>query len=458
MNVETGEYLYNKDEALLCTVATDPGCLQIIDKLKNDPSSDVGMLNYTDERGIAQVVLYKNIPERNWVFALKDTEENVYASLYDIKNTTAFSFVGISIIILLILVLILLKLARQLDQISGAIKQLGNMDLSADKKLQKYHAQKDEIGIICNALEKTCSNLREYIGEVDVQLSLMAQGDFSKNTKLHFAGEFIKLQDSMDKIRQALRHSFREINVVTSELVCGSQSVADTSNKLANAASEANLLVTEIDEQINDISDDLSISAEFALHAKNEVKETAALVTASHEKMNELSVSMLQIKKAAKSIEAISSNLEGIAKQTNLLSMNALVEANRAGNFGKGFSVVADEIRALAAQSSLASLNAYDLISKTMESILESIRIGQETTAYLDQVVEQTVTIDNSITKIADSASSQNTKLLGIRNRLYDISQTVETTAATAEQSASASTELDGQINTLKHNISHYTV
>lgn len=458
LNIETGEYLYNEQEDLLCTVTTDPGYLQILGELRNDPSITTGMCNYTDENGVEQVVLYRNIPERNWVFALRDTRANVYSSLVGIKQTTAYACVGISVVIILLLLLILSGFGRKLGKISRAITALGEMDLSADQQLARYSGSRDEIGIICNALERTCSNLREYIGEVDNALSAMAKGDFTRNSNVQFAGEFEKLKESMDKIQQSLRYSFRQITTITNELVLGSQSVADTSNNLANAASTANVLVAEIGGNVDHISEQLASSADFAEHARTQTQTAASLVVASRQKMNELSDAMLQIEKATRAIEAISNTMEGIAKQTNLLSLNALVEASRAGETGRGFSVVANEIRMLAEQSAKASENAFDLVAQTIERVQTGLALGEETSNCLEQVVSQTNVIDDSVSRIAEASALQSEKLHDITNRLGDMGRTVETTAAMAEQSAAASTELDSQINALKDNVGQFRI
>lgn len=458
LNATTGEYLYNEDEELLCTVTEDKGYLEMLEKVNKENSDEAGIIEYRDGKGVEQVVVYRNIPERDWVFALKDTKQNVYGAVSSVKNITAGVCVVIAVLIILVLNMILSGLGKQLQLISGAIDKLGNMDLTANNMLKKYQGQKDEIGIVCDALNRTCTNLTRYIGEVDAQLSVMSEGDFTRSSNDTFVGEFVGLQDSMNKIQQSLRTSFWKINTVTGELVLGAQSVANSSGNLANAASKANMLLAEIDNHVKDMSVELAESADFATHAKQDANDAAALVGTSRVKMDELSEAMKQIQSATKAIEGISNNLEDIAKQTNILALNALVEANRAGDSGRGFGVVADEIRVLAEQSSEAANNAYDLINQTISRVQEGMRIGEETAAYLDQVVSQTNTIDNSVSRIADSTTSQNEKLQRITDRLGEISQSVEVTAAMAQQSAAASIELDDQINSLRDNVNHYCV
>ena len=458
LNVETGEYLYNSDESLLCTVTEDKGCLEVLDKLRNDSAADTGILDYVDSSGDAQIMVYKNIPERNWCFALKDKESNVFSSLLDIKRTTLIVCVAIAVIIIILLFIVMMNIGRILDRVSKSISKLGNMDLTAARGLEKYTGKKDEIGTICTALTKTCANLNTYIGEIGKQLSMMAQGDFSNTTSMEFAGEFKKLNKSMDEIQSALQVSFSEIGTVTNELVIGSRSVADSASHLANAANESSEHINGIDNNIEEISTNVSLSASLAQRVSDESAQVFELVKDSYSKMSELSKAMSDIAEATDAIHGISNSLEKISRQTNLLALNALVEAKRAGAAGDGFAVVANEIRALAEQSRDTAASSYSVIEEMVEKVNNGIKFGDETVEYLGQVVSQTKVIDESIREMADATRKENEEITVIKGRLHDIGKSVEIIAQMSEQSASASIELDGQTMVLNENISRYRV
>lgn len=458
LNVASGTYLYNQDPELLCTETEDKGYLEILDTLRQDNTIDVGMHTYRDENGNDKIVIYRNIPERGWVFALRDSQDNVYHSLKSVRSITGIVCIIVGLVSMLLLVFILSGVGRQLNLIRQSITRLGEMDLTASDTLKAYAGQKDEVGVICDAVTKTCKNLNLYIGAVDTQLSAMAQGDYTRTMNVKFAGKFTNLEESMNHIQAALRESFREINTVTSELVIGSNQVADSASQLANAAVNANQLVVDIDNNVNDISERVAESAESATIAKQQMAQTAELVNASQKKMGELSSAMEKIADSTAAIKEVSNNMEQIANQTNILALNALVEASRAGDSGKGFSVVANEIRVLAQQSNESAVNAFNLIRETLECVDEGMQLGEETAEYLRRVVEQTGIIDASIAAIAEAAKVQNDNLHEVRDRLHVMSSTIETTAGMAEQSAAASNELDGQTNVLKENISRYQV
>lgn len=458
LNVETQEYIYNADESLLCTATEDKGYLAMLEEIGKSSPSQPQLLEFGEKEGEEDLIAYQYLPNRNWVFSIRNSKSAVYQPVNEMRITTAVVCGVTMIVVIVLLILILSSVGIQLKKITNAIKQIGQMDLAAAANLHSYSHRKDEVGVICRTLEETCASLENYICEVDDSLSAMAQGDYTRPISDDFIGRFLNLRTSMERIQGALRRSFYDIKTVTGELVQGSLRVSDSASQLAGAATQATELVMAIDSNVSEISNQVAESSVAADQARDEAEKAAELVGISQEKMGALSRAMEQISESASAIGAISNNMEEIAKQTNILALNALVEARREGEAGKGFGVVADQIRRLAEQSNLAAKDAFDLIQTTINHIEEGMRLSGETSADLSRVVKQTKTIERSIHQIADNSQSQNEKLLNIRDRLHEISQTVETTAAMAEESAAASNELDGQTNVLKDSVGRYQV
>ena len=153
----------------------------------------------------------------------------------------------------------------------------------------------------------------------------------------------------------------------------------------------------------NDIETNVGKNANATVEASRLLKNIVTTVETGSMKMAEMKESMDEIQRSSEEIEKIVKMIDDIAFQTNILALNAMVEASRAGDAGLGFGVVADEIRILATQSNEASINAYNLIQETQKSVETGIRIGEETSEYLAQVVTQTATIDSEVTKIAEN-------------------------------------------------------
>ena len=458
LNVENSVYLYNKDEALLNTQTDDLGYLKVLEKIKNEPENVSGTLNYTYDQANADIIVYRYMPERNWVFLVKSSEEGMFQPVEEIRLLTAKICVAVAIVIILLLLFILSDFAKALNMVAKAIERLKHLDLAANSELSRFRNHNDEVGGICRALDTTCKSLKQYVEEIHRQLDAMAKGDYTIQSDVEYVGDFKEIQEAMKQIQMALRGSFKHINVVTSQLAIGSQNVSEGASNLAEVASEENNLVMEIESNINNISDKIVQSSKNAVEAKDKTQKAYQLVSDSKGAMDELVIAMDQIVTSTNEIVAVNSAMERIAKQTHLLALNATVEASRAGEAGRGFSVVANEIKELAEKANESSQMTRELVEKTIQSVTIGTQLSNQTADSLNQVVDETEVIHHAVSTIADASVIQNEELTKIITKLSKIAAVVETTAATAEESAAASSQLDGQIIALRKNIARYRV
>lgn len=344
------------------------------------------------------------------------------------------------------------KRLKPLSDIEYIVTNMSNGVLEHDYP----KAENDEIGIICDALRKTNMSLKSYINEIERILANMADGKFVYDSTVQFAGEFTAMEQSIRGICEAMHSTFEQLNSVSEQITEGSGSVSAGAAELATAVADETKLIGEVHKNLEDINARVSQSSQNAFDVKERAVKATDTVNGGNEKMQELLEIMKSISHYAEEIVKINSTIEDIAFQTNILALNASVEASRAGAAGKGFAVVAEEVRNLAAKSGEASNSTAELIGQTVRTINSGTAAANATAEMLNEVVLETNSISSSVSEIADVSEEQKTMLADIVTKLGKVEDVIETTSATAQNAASASEELDSQVAVLQNNLERY--
>lgn len=317
-------------------------------------------------------------------------------------------------------------------------------------------AANDEIGTICGALMQTNRSLKSYIDEIERILADMAGGKFTYDSSVKFVGEFTAMEQSIKHICGAMNSTFAQLNTVSEQISGGSRSVSTGASELARAVNDETRLIVEVSENLEDINNRVSQSAENAFSVKEKALKAADAVSSGNEKMQDLVNIMDSISRSAGEIVKINSTIEDIAFQTNILALNASIEAARAGAAGKGFAVVAEEVRNLAAKSSEASKITAELIEHTVKAIESGTAAANSTAEMLGGIVTETNLISGSVAEIADVSEEQKTMLAQISAKLGEVEAVIEKTDSAAQDSAAASEELDSQAALLKEQLDRF--
>lgn len=348
-----------------------------------------------------------------------------------------------------------LKFTRRLKPLSDIEGIVTNMSHGV---LEHRYPQvtNDEVGTITQALTQTNKSLKSYINSIDSILADMANGKFSYDKNLNFVGEFASIEESIKHICNAMNTTFSELNNVAEQISDGSRSVSTGASDLARAVNDETRLIVDVTSNLGDINKRVSQSADNAASVKEMVIKTADAVNAGNMKMQELVTIMDSISRSADEIVKINLTIEDIAFQTNILALNASIEAARAGAAGKGFAVVAEEVRNLAAKSAEASKITADLIGNTVKAIANGTEAANSTAEKLNGIVDDTSSISISVAEIADVSEEQKAMLADISVKLGEVEHFIETTDSAAQNSAAASEELDSQAALLKQHLERY--
>ena len=461
LDVDTGVYLYHEDESLLNTKTTDAGYQEIIQRIQADADTQASTYSYRDENGVRQLVVYKYLKDRGWVFMVRDNAAEVYATVTEVRILVGVLCAVMAAAVILVTLLMLRREGRDLMAVERALGRLGDLNLSADQELEPFYRRSDEIGMIAQTTHRVCSCLRQTIDDVGRILGEIAKGnlaiDVTKN-EAYYIGDFKTLSASLQLIHAHLVNIIRDISQVASQVDTSAERVASGAQTLAQGTTEQAASIDGLMTNVTEITNQIQTSTVRCGSASELVDRATGYSAEADTKMEQLTAATRSIDQSSAQIGTIIKTIEDIAFQTNILALNAAVEAARAGAAGKGFSVVADEVRNLAAKSAEAAKNTNDLISHS----IQSAKTGTEST---DQAVSAMQVINDCIQSIKTlmdeiaSASVQQSEMISlVENGIKEISAVVQDNSAAAEKSASVSKELSQQARALNSLISSFHI
>lgn len=334
----------------------------------------------------------------------------------------------------------------------------GKLGLHDSQELTAHIHSNDEIGILADIFEHTVHRLKGYIGEISTVLESISDGCLTICTAQDYAGDFTSIKHSLDGILDRLNSTISQIVDSSEHVSIGSKQMSASAQALSQGALEQAGAVEELEKAIQDISRHVEETAANANQASQNVDSVGNQLYESNQKMQEMIHAMQEISSSSSEIGKIIKTIETIASQTNILALNASVEASRAGESGKGFAVVAEEVRELARQSAEASKTTSDLIERSMTAVGYGSKIANETAAQLGTAVSGVSDIVETTSIIAEASRTQADHISQVKERISQISQVVQTNSAAAQESAATGEQLRSQARLLKRLVSMFRV
>lgn len=370
-----------------------------------------------------------------------------------IKVTMIIALVVVGIMQLLSMFVTRMHILRPVIKVKDQMREISRGNLSADFPLK---ANTSEIGMLVESIHETKRELKKYIQDINDKLAQMAQGNMDLSIDNDYRGEFLPIQQAMGQILDALNNALSQINTAAERVSEESKRVASGAQVLSDGAVSQASAVEELSASIQEISGQIEKTTQDADYAQKCSIEAVEQLQVCDEKMTALTDAMDDISKASEQIGGIIKAIDDISFQTNILALNAAVEAARAGSAGKGFAIVADEVQSLANRSSQSAQNIAELIENSMKLVAFGASLSSDTMNALSAVVSSAQTSMEMVEQIANSAARQSEAIKQLTQGMQQISDVVQTTASTAEESAISANKLYGQAEELKESVHRF--
>jgi methyl-accepting chemotaxis protein len=318
------------------------------------------------------------------------------------------------------------------------------------------------------------------------QLGRIASGDFTVPVAIDSQDEIGRLAESAEKIRQELGLALHQVVESASSLAGEAAELAAisraTTEGVAAQQRETDMVATAINEMtatVAEVARSAAHAAEAAHKADEESRGGHHLVATSIDDIDRLAGEIDRTAEAINTLERDSENISsvldvirGIAEQTNLLALNAAIEAARAGEQGRGFAVVADEVRTLASRTQQSTQEIQSMIERLQQGTRAAVQAMEQNRSHAQETVLQAAragtaleTITAAVTHISDmngqiasAAEEQGAVAEEINRNVVKISQVAEESASGAQRITAASHDLSNLAKTLQQLTARFTI
>ena len=393
IDASDGTFLAHPDSAL---------SLKPVSQLSNDISMPIienavrtGSIEIIKERGAEKLLYFTKVPNTNWIFAVqmdRATEEANHSTLLTQLIMTA---VVITLIVIVLVSWLVSLLFRDLNRVSAALEEIASGEGDLTQRLEPK--SDDEIGQLAQNFNRFVGNMHTMV----VKLSEVsaALGNQARQTASQAEERSARIQMQQDEINMVAT-AVNEMAAATQEIAGNADHTAQNSSEAVGACEHGTGQVTQTQSSIQNLAQEVQIATNV----------------------------ILELEEHGNSINAILSNIQGIAEQTNLLALNAAIEAARAGEQGRGFAVVADEVRVLSQRT-----------HGSTQEIQQTIELLQGTTGKAVSIMNDSRTLAETSVDDANSAAASLTQIHAAVERISDMATQI---ASAAEEQASVTSEI----------------
>lgn len=378
----------------------------------------ISQQNYTSMTLNGNIVDFREISGTNWVLVSYVPETTIFAELATLRTTMIVVAVVVLVILLVLMERMVHFMIKPIRSLTDSIVTMASGDFTVDIKTKGN----DEITLMGHSMKEFTAAIRSMINDIsNISETLKGQAESSTSVSGGLYEASLKQSKNID-----------ELNGTVDQLSASVQEIAESATALA-------LVVSDTRDSSNNAEDKMNVTVEVAEAGKNDMQKVGEAMGLIEQSINGLQESIDKVGAASQEINKIVGMIGEIADETNLLALNASIEAARAGDAGKGFAVVATEIGSLATNSNQSVQKIQTLINEVTSLVGETVDKAKGSVDEINtssRLVHQAVaTFDTIYDNIVDANRVVNDMAANML-KVADVSTNVA--SITEEQAASA--------------------
>ena len=374
-------------------------------------------------------------------------------------NTAMLMSILATIAVLAVSLLVVLRLARS---ISRPVKRVTDRMVAlsdGDLHTEVLHIDTgDELEVMTQTLDATLESMNRYISDIQQVLTRVAGGDLRTGPQVDYKGDFVLIRGSLCTITESMNETLLGFRDAADRLTGMAEQLSGQSVQLHQASMEQNASTEELVHEVSHVKDRLADVTESSGQTRVQTEEIARRIQSANEQMNALTSAMDDISANAQQIIKIAKDIEDIAFQTNILALNASVEAARAGVAGKGFAVVADEVKQLAAKSTAAAQSATEMVNNTKAIIQTGVALTADTAGSLHAISDVSAQINDISDQLAAAVQGQEAALASMEARIATISDIADRNLQNAGETEQSSGSLAREAEALQSHVRKFVL
>ena len=316
----------------------------------------------------------------------------------------------------------------------------------------------DELEVMTQTLDATLESMNRYISDIQQVLTQVADGDLRTEPQVDYKGDFVLIRGSLRTITRSMNETLLGFRAAADRLTDMAEQLSGQSAQLHQASLEQNQSTEELVHAVGRVKQRLSDVTQSSGQTRVQTEAITQRVHSANQQMSALSSAMDNISANAQQITKIAKDIEDIAFQTNILALNASVEAARAGSAGKGFAVVADEVKQLAAKSAEAAQSATEMVDNTKAIIQTGVVLTADTAGSLRAISDVSAQISTISDQLAAAVQGQEAALGEMEARIATISDIADRNLQNAGETEQSSGLLAREAEALQSHVRKFVL